>query len=873
MKLKNTIFLALMLLVSVPTLISAQTTEGKDFWVTFMQADQDDNNQLSLSLTISSRYDCSVTVSNPFTGYSETKSVLANVYTEIELYSGSVLASTARSSQAATGKVCYSVNSEKVDTCALRVTATQPISLFASSYKKATFDATNVLPTASLQDNYLIQTYTPSDHGMDGNKAQGSHFAVIATEDNTVFDYYPTVPTCIVNTIAEKEAGGYVLTPEEQAMKNFKVGDKLTSPVLMAGQVYYVWTGKTTEGDGSDLSGTRVEARDGKKIAVFQGCPHTNIPFNVKERDHIFSQAMPTKTWGNTFAITASQGRNADVYRIMALNDGTEVYVDGQLVHTFDFANGNANDKKQFYEFELVSSTSATANRTNVDKFVGTSHMVTTSCPCALHQFMCSKKHDNVDNGDPAMLWINPIEQQIDEVTFATYSSKNGATNHNVNIVTEHPNDITLDGVSIADEFQLVTGSTRYYFARHSLGTATASHTLKAAQGGFIAHVYGFTSNESYAYSAGGSVASLEQFVTINGEVFTPESNNSLCGQDTIEFACDLNYVVENITWNFGDGSPMESGADKTAVKHFYPQTGDYNAYVLVKRVSSNLCNGQLAVDSIPIKVHIGRLEFAIVDTINKICDDRTLELYYQSAGSDIKGCTFTLNDKALANGFTLSDLQHMDGYFKLTVPAGAPQGEGYSFQIKINSGCGEDSATVGFSVPFDPESLIVRRWNNVFVAKQSVDTEDGTVNFVSYRWFKDGEPMEGENSPVLNLHEGEDYTGEYKLQVTSENGNVIETCPLQYTSMESRGEDNTISLETSGAFVENISGHAGDQVYFCTTTEGTAQLFSISGKKVGGEIKLTNQGGYVTLPTETGMYVLRIKSGNEKAALKVLVY
>ena len=48
-----------------------QSTEGKDFWVTFMQADQDPNNDLTLSLSISSREDCQVTITNPFSGYTE----------------------------------------------------------------------------------------------------------------------------------------------------------------------------------------------------------------------------------------------------------------------------------------------------------------------------------------------------------------------------------------------------------------------------------------------------------------------------------------------------------------------------------------------------------------------------------------------------------------------------------------------------------------------------------------------------------------------------------------------------------------------------------------------------------------------------------
>ena len=54
-----------------------QSTEGKDFWVTFLQADQDPNNTLKLSLSISSRSDCEVTIENPYTGYAEKVQVNA----------------------------------------------------------------------------------------------------------------------------------------------------------------------------------------------------------------------------------------------------------------------------------------------------------------------------------------------------------------------------------------------------------------------------------------------------------------------------------------------------------------------------------------------------------------------------------------------------------------------------------------------------------------------------------------------------------------------------------------------------------------------------------------------------------------------------
>ena len=113
------------------TVVEGQSTEGKDFWVTFLQADQG-SNSLFLQLSISSREDCQVTISNPFTSYSKTVDITANNMELVTIYQGSSpMASSVRSAMQTNGNVCYAVNSETVDTCALHVTATKSISLFA----------------------------------------------------------------------------------------------------------------------------------------------------------------------------------------------------------------------------------------------------------------------------------------------------------------------------------------------------------------------------------------------------------------------------------------------------------------------------------------------------------------------------------------------------------------------------------------------------------------------------------------------------------------------------------------------------------------------------------------------------------------------
>lgn len=853
------------------TVQDGQSTEGKDFWVTFMQADQDPNNDLTLSLSISSREDCQVTISNPFTGYSQNVTVTAGEMKLVELYSGNVLANNARNAMTTSGKVCYAVNSEQVDTCALHVTSTANISLFATNYKKATFDATNVLPTASLLDEYVIQTYTPSDH--DGASAtQGSHFAIIAAEDNTIVDYVPTVYTKQYSQLFEDAKNGYILEPEDSAKLSYKVGqDTLHTPVLMKGQVYYVWTGKKDK-DAGDLSGTFVKARNGKKIAVFQGCPHTNIPYQKEQRDHIFSQAMPTQYWGNTFVLTASASRPVDIIRILALNDGTEVRINGNLVHTFDFAN----EPKHYWEFEI--GTMGTYAKEG-------SCLVTTSCPCAAHLFMVSQRYngDKNSNGDPAMLWVNPIEQQIDQVTFATYASKNGTTSHYVNVVTDQPAKMTLDGKDISANFKQVDGSSTYHYAQVSLGSEATSHTLKSNGSNFIAHVYGFTKNESYGYSAGGATKPLTQYITINGQIFSPDTENNLCGEDTIKFACHPDYEYTKIEWYFGDGQKDLSNTD--SVPHYYEQSGNYQAYVLIYRESSHVCAGQNAVDSIPITVTIGRYQFAI-NEIEIPCPEDGREyigkVFYSNEGKvNLHGDNVTIefDDVAKAAGFKDSELQITDSYFQITIPSTAKPETLYGIHLEIKSDCGGADTTMNFMINFDKD-VIAQRYNNVLGL---LTTPFAGKELSDFQWYRtsDSTALDGQVSANLNFYD-----------IPGDKNDAFYVC---FTINKGK-EDEVKTCACAKAFGDNTMKHefdtAPDQLIISANydlkedkifvnanwggkkdVECYAQWINASGR-IYNNMKFNIPDGGCTIPTpnENGLYLLRVVTAGKARSFKFII-
>ena len=860
-----------------------QSTEGKDFWVTFMQADQDPNNDLTLSLSISSREDCQVTITNPFSGYTENVNVTANQMQLVELYSGNVLSQTARAAMAGTGKVCYAVNSEQVDTCALHVTATANISLFATNYKKATFDATNVLPTPSLLDEYIIQTYTPSDHGGVGS-TQGSHFAIIAAEDNTIVDYCPTVPTQSINdsiNAAQTKKdfmGEDALTEREKFWLNYTVGDTLHSPVLNAGQVYYVWTGKKDK-DAGDLSGTYVKARDGKKIAVFQGCPHTNIPYQTKERDHIFSQAMPTKYWGNTFVLTASAGRHKDYVRILALNDETEVRINGTLVHTFDFAN---TDKKQYWEFTIGDQ--GTYAKTG-------SCVVTTSCPCATHLFLASKKADNVDNGDPAMLWVNPIEQQIDQVTFATYSSKNGTTAHYVNVVTDQPDLMTLTNgtTPVAMTFNPVDGSTTYSYAQVSLGSQATSYTLKSNGSNFIAHVYGFTSNESYGYSAGGATVPLSQSIYINGEEFSPDKENNLCGKDTVKFECKPDFMPDSVIWHFGDGTPdVKLIQDTTTVvKHYFNGTQDFQASCSIYRNSSNVCVGQSAVTVIPITVKIGRYSFSIGQP-DIPCPENGVQApgkipYTSSIDLAGKNVTVDFDDAAKAAGFVITDLTIKPGYFELHIPDNAEPGVKYGITIDIKSDCGDTTAVLPFRLPVGND-VIAQRYNNVLGLLKDHPQFKG-LTLSDFQWYRvsDSTAIEGQVSSNLNMYDlpKDSYKNEsFYVCYYINKGLADETYTCACAKMF--GEDaseHSFEVNPDSLIITANYDYKDNKIFVNANYRGEkdiecyAQWITASGN-IYGDLKFDIPDGGCTIPTpnENGLYLLRVVTDGKSRSFKFVI-
>lgn len=513
------------------------STQGKEFWAVFMRNSTyvTGNTGLELSIIVSAKRACSVTLRNPNSTWTQTINVGANSSQAVIIPHAQAYLDQASTSAVNRG---------------LLITSTDTISVYSSNFYSATFDAANVLPIDALGYEYIIQCYKPV--------INESVFSITAVEDNTVVDITPSV-----NVFA-----GSTYNANQQMTVNLNRGQS----VLIQ---------SSTTGTAGDLSGTKVVARDCKKIAVFNGDASTNVP-SGNYADHIYEQAFPVGSWGKRFIVTNSKTRSKDIIKITASANGTTIRKNGNLLSTIN--------EGQSYEFELTA--------TEKSAFIETSN------PSAVYLYLVSVAQGGSSDGDPSMVWIAPIEQKIDAITFKTFmpintNASNSPEQHYVNIVTETSNtgNIRLDGAAQTG-WQTVNGNSQYSFLVKLI--THDAHSLSGGTG-FTAHIYGIGNAVSYAYTVGSLAINLAERMYINGLGSTSaDVSGDFCQGEEINFSSEVDYDFNSVIWNFGDGN----AAVGSETSYTYTQPGNYTVNMQVNTSSSACASFSTAVS---FDVNVGR--------------------------------------------------------------------------------------------------------------------------------------------------------------------------------------------------------------------------------------------------------------------------
>lgn len=527
------------------------TTQGTRFWVSFMRNGYRNGTSDHLTIIASAKENCQVTVTNPYTGYTDSFSVADQGVQTFEI-------DTIHCYNAQKGGKAYK---------GLLVTSTDTISLYIANEAENSYDAANVLPVDALGSKYMIQSNKSIGEQSGHLYENRASFLVIAAEDDT---HVKITPTCLTNDNHAPGEPYYV--------------------VLNTGECYHVLNknaGSNTNQEG-DFSGTWVETDDDKPIAVFNGNCITSVPGGSSSGfDHVFEQAMPADDWGMRFVVTSTNAPpyfnlQNDRVKITALYDNTNVWRDGNSLCQLN--------EGESFSFEMNLTTEPCT-------------FLESDGPIAVYLYNHSHLGTGEAYGDPSMVWISPVEQTIYEVTFSTFQAQK-VERHYVNVVcyTAYVDELTYDNNNISNSFATVASAPEFSYARIEVSSDRA-HTIRCP-GGFVAHVYGMGKNEGYAYTVGSSAKTLTKQLYVNDILSTEllDGYHVCQGEAQIQFRASFNYEYDHLSWDFGDGTSYDGSEEE---EHTYTAAGDFDVNILVYRAINNVVQ---PFDSLQVTIHVDPL-------------------------------------------------------------------------------------------------------------------------------------------------------------------------------------------------------------------------------------------------------------------------
>ncbi len=416
----------------------------------------------------------------------------------------------------------------------VKVNAGQPaVVAYAQQWGNARSAATLLLPTNVLGKQYYAMSFTQTGAN-NGSYLAKSQFQIIAVKPNTQVKITPRF--------------------------NGVVGSAFIINFPQTGDMYQYQADQ-------DITGTLIESTASSSggclpIAVFSGS--SNLTFGTSScpggnsYDPLFQQQYPISSWGKNFGfVPFGDYPNGNPYRVLASEDNTAVYFDGSLVATLMAG--------QIYPSAFTASPVVLTQPTRI----------TSDKPVCVAQYAQTQNCGGNGYGDPDMVILNPIEQNISDITIFSSSQQN-ITHQWVNVLikTAAVPSFQINGLAPSAAFQTFGPLIGYSYLRELLPGA-GSYRL-SADSGFNAIAYGFSTNfESYAYSAGTNIRDLYTqlgFSTLYGAAASPAA----CIGTGSKFKISLPYKADSIYWNLNQlpGNPPDT------ITRYPPSTFDSTTIV-----------------------------------------------------------------------------------------------------------------------------------------------------------------------------------------------------------------------------------------------------------------------------------------------------
>ena len=473
-----------------PPSIGAPDSQGTEFWMAFPAATTTQN----YTLFVSAEQTTQVLVQIPHLAFAHATDVPAEGLVAIELPQETVMSR---------------FDNDVIENKAVHVVADGEVTIHALLDGQLSSDAYLPLPVDALGTDHLIMSQTTGCSFGCGV----SEFTIVATEDNTTVTITPTVDA---GQLADPRPAGVAYdVPLEQ------------------GQTYRIAGGSFL--GFTELTGTSIVSD--RPVFVLGGNQAAYVPVQVGKADHIIEQVPPTNTWGRQFLTVPFASRTGgDMFKVLAAEDGTSVYVNESAVATLD--------RGEFHTITLEEPAEITADH-----------------PVLVAQFAHGQEFDNT-LGDPLMMQVTPREQYGTAYTVGVPDTTFPVNFVNLIVSNAALGAATLDGMSIDPTDFTPIGTTGFSSAQISVSPGT--YRLEGSLP-FAAHVYGFGEFDSYGYMGGSGLAPVAAVATVD---IVPDSVSLLPGQThdaTAVVLGDVGNPVEGVRVDFSvSGAHGELGFSVT---------------------------------------------------------------------------------------------------------------------------------------------------------------------------------------------------------------------------------------------------------------------------------------------------------------------
>ncbi|MEJ5287640.1 MAG: IgGFc-binding protein, partial [Bacteroidota bacterium] len=484
---------------SLPKMLGANNV-GKEFWFTIPICFEDESFGFAnfIKIFVTSPYRTRVTVEVPGKSYFSSKMSIPNdvISFDITPTQGQPYVKGGRDPE---------VPDQVWIGAGIHIYADDPIVVYCIVRYHWTSDGFLAIPVSSLGKEYIVAGH-PVDPMFRAtwNYKLPNTCGIVAAYDQTKVRF-----TLGGNSLT-KTAGG--LRPGQTVEK-----------ILNKGDVFMV----STEGDASDLTGSRVVAT--KPVAVVTGNMCNNIPVGNQWCDYTVEMDLPTFTWGTDYHIPdvgiIPKRAFPSLLRIFAKEKNTTLYRDGR---EFAYLKGlNGMEGNGWLETRM---------NPQMVKFQHYPVVISGDKPIGVTLYNPGVQEDqyagNYVNSDPFVMVITPLQQYQKEITFCTpctfggdcFSENYLGIVYQTNELGMCPDDLEFAEVK-SGQFVWKKVNVKFpgvdpLYGYDVNGKKYAYKVVSLPQSGvfklrsktpFAAYSYGFSDYDSYGYPTSAALADLEK--------------------------------------------------------------------------------------------------------------------------------------------------------------------------------------------------------------------------------------------------------------------------------------------------------------------------------------------------------------------------